>query len=256
MSTEPRFEFKYIADANTVNALKERLRDLMYPDPNTIDGGYHVNSIYYDTPQLDCYYEKLDGEKRRFKIRARWYGELDESTDLASKKVYVEIKHRNNDMNYKNRASIPANHLPELARNAEHLSQLGQLVDEKQVLEATIIERITGQMSLFPSCLVSYYRQPLLCRINPRLRVTFDSQLRTLGATSYNQTNPENGTVVLPPELCVVEIKFNWAMPLWLLEVCREVGLNLRRYSKYASSLEKTLPEFTDRQIRHQEALR
>lgn len=256
MSITPRFEFKYVSSINTVNSLKEKLSDLMIPDPNTIDGGYHVNSIYYDTPQLDCYYEKLDGEKKRFKIRARWYGELDISTDLSSRKVFIEIKHRNNDMNFKNRASVSATLLSDLAYSSDPIQQLGKIVDQNQTQEATTIERITGSMPLFPSCLVSYYRQPLLCRIDPRLRVTFDSQLHVLGANSFNQTNSENGTVVLPPDLCVVETKFNWAMPLWLLEIYREVGLNLRRYSKYASSLEKMFPELTDRYVRYQETLK
>ena len=256
MSTIPRFEFKYIVPIDTVNSLKARLTDLMYPDPNAINDGYHVNSIYYDTPQLNCYYEKLDGEKKRFKIRARWYGEFDSETDLSNRKVYVEIKHRNNDMNFKDRTSVSATLLPKLAQSAEPLKKLGQIADQRQIFEATTIERITSPMPLFPSCLVSYYRQPLLCRIDPKLRVTFDSQLRVLGTKSFSQTNKANGNTVLPHNLSVVEIKFNWAMPLWLLEISREIGLNLRRYSKYASSLEKGLPEFTDRNVRYQEVIK
>ena len=72
---------------------------------------------------------------------------------------------------------------------------------------------------------------------------------------SFNETFSNSGPRVLPPDLSVVEIKFNWAMPLWLIEICREVGLNLRRYSKYASSLEYLYPNFAERQVRYQEIL-
>tara|TARA_B100000686_G_C16707641_1_gene927278 strand:- start:593 stop:1363 length:771 start_codon:yes stop_codon:yes gene_type:complete len=255
MFTKPRYEFKYIARIEVVEALRERLKDSMIPDPNAINGGYHVNSIYYDTPDLSCYYEKLDGEKCRFKLRVRWYGEIDHQTDLSSLKVYTEIKHRNNDMNYKNRAYVSGKHLPEFAENQDRLLRLGEIVTKDQNAEAATIERLTSQKSFFPICIVSYFRQPLLCRFNPRLRVTFDTNLRTLGPKSYNQTVSENGSRVLPLDLCVVEIKFNWAMPLWMIEICREVGLDLRRYSKYAASLENLYPQFAERQLRFQEAL-
>ena len=256
MLTKPRYEFKYIAKLDIIEVLRKRLKESMTPDPNAIDGGYHVNSIYYETHNLDCYYEKLDGEKRRFKIRTRWYGEVDRNTDLSKLQVFVEIKHRNNDMNYKDRASVSGVHLPEFAENQEPLTHLGNITSKEQAIEAATIERITGQKPLFPICIVSYYRQPLLCRFNPGLRVTFDTHLRALGPKSFNQTMHDNGSPVLPPDLCVVEIKFNWAMPLWMIEICREVGLNLRRYSKYAASLEHLYPKFAERQIRYQEFLR
>ena len=256
MSIKPRYEFKYITELHVMEALRERLAESMTPDPNAIDGGYHVNSIYYDTPDLSCYYEKLDGEKLRYKVRTRWYGEINRQTDLSKLKAYVEIKHRNNDMNYKNRAFVSGVHLPEFAENQDLLMRLGEAVSEDQATEAAIIERITSQKLFFPICIVSYYRQPLLCRFNHRLRVTFDTNLRTLGPKSFNQTLHENGARVLPQNLCVVEIKFNWAMPLWMIEICREVGLDLRRYSKYAASLEILYPQFAERQTRYQDALR
>ena len=61
MFTKPRFEFKYITSLDTMAALQERLNEAMIPDPNADNGGYHVNSLYYDTPDLNCYCEKIDG---------------------------------------------------------------------------------------------------------------------------------------------------------------------------------------------------
>ena len=255
MFTKPRFEFKYITALDKMADFQERLNGAMIPDPNADNGGYHVNSIYYDTQDFSCYYEKIDGEKRRFKIRARWYGEIDDKTDLSKHKVFVEIKHRNNDMNFKNRVSVSANFLSELAENQNRLLQLSEVAGNTQVLEAATIERISSQKPLFPVCIVSYYRKPFICRINPRLRVTFDTNLRALGTKSFYQTAYENGATVLPKNLSVIEIKFNWAMPIWLIEICREFGLNLRRYSKYASSLENLFPQFAERSIRYQEAI-
>ena len=33
----------------------------------------HVNSLYYDTPNLDFAYDNILGESKRIKIRTRWY---------------------------------------------------------------------------------------------------------------------------------------------------------------------------------------
>ena len=255
MFTKPRYEFKYIVDLDTMRSFQKKLEETMMADPNSIDGGYHVNSIYYDTDDLSCYFEKLDGEKRRFKIRVRWYGELFKESDLSSLKLFTEIKHRNNDMNFKNRLKVQGKYLPEFAENRDLLGKVSQLVEKEDIFEATTIEHISSQKLFFPLCIVSYYRRAFFCRFNPRLRVTFDTGLRVMGTKNILNISSENGNPVLPKDLCVLEIKFNWAMPIWLMEICREAGLNLRRFSKYAASLEKLYPQYTARSIRFQESL-
>jgi len=255
MFAKPRFEFKYVTNLQILETLRERLADSMTPDPNVAGDGYQVNSIYYDTPEFNCYYEKLDGEKRRFKVRARWYGQLVPETDLSQYKVFVEIKHRNNDMNFKNRVAVSAELLPELVNNQNRLLQLEEVCGNSQIHKAATIKHIISQKLFYPTCIVSYHRRPFVCRFNPRLRVTFDTHIRVYGSESFLDTAENPGIRVLPNHLSVVEIKFNWAMPLWLIEICQEVGLHLRRYSKYASSLETLIPQFAERTVRFQEAL-
>lgn len=252
MFTRPRYEFKYVANMDTINALYQRLKDVMYDDPRAEGGGYHVNSIYYDTSDMLAYFEKIDGVGKRFKIRVRWYGEIFADTDLSKLNIFVEVKHRNNDMIFKNRVRLPGNFLEELCEDQTHLTKLSQLVNDNQAFEATTIQHLASQKLLLPYCIVSYFRRPLLSRISPKLRVTFDTNLRTLGTQNIYQVSSDNGNHILPPDLGIIEIKFHWAMPLWLLEICREVGLNLRRFSKYAASIETLYPDFAMREIRFQ----
>jgi SPX domain protein involved in polyphosphate accumulation len=255
MFTKPRYEFKYIISLDEMRAFQNRLDGVMELDPNAIDGGYHVNSIYYDTQDLSCYYEKIDGEKRRFKVRVRWYGELEKESDLSSLSLFAEIKHRNNDTNFKNRLKLPGKYLPGFSENQQQLLRLSQYAEKKDLLEATTIEHIVSQRLFMPLNIVSYHRKAYLCRINPQLRITFDTSLRAFGTKNILNVSSSNGITVLPKDICVLELKFNWAIPLWLLEITREVGLNLRRFSKYAAGLEKLYPEFTMRSIRYQEFL-
>ena len=255
MLTQPRYEFKYIVTSQEAIEFIDRLEGNMIVDPNAKDGGYHVNSIYLDTLELSCYYEKIDGEKRRFKFRVRWYGELYKESDLESTNLYVEVKNRNNDMNFKNRVKLPGKHLIDISDNGEPLKNLMELASEKDQFDANLTQNIARRNKWFPMCITSYFRQPFLWPYDRNVRITIDSNLRTLGPHNILQTSKENGIQVLPLNLCVLEIKFNWAMPLWLLEICTESGLDLRRYSKYAACMERLYPQYTVRSPRFQEAL-
>ena len=60
------------------------------------DGEYplgHINSIYFDSYDTSSFYEKLNGDNLKIKIRARWYGCPEENTD-ADIPVFLEIKYR------------------------------------------------------------------------------------------------------------------------------------------------------------------
>ncbi len=255
MEIKPRFEFKYIVNTKLAESFLHSLKGNMIIDPHAKDEGYHVNSIYFDTPDLYCYYSKIDGEKLRYKFRVRWYGEILKESDLEKNTLFIEIKNRNNDEIFKNRVKLSGEFLPAIAENGFPLKKLSFLVQEKELFQANIIQNIANQNNWLPMCVTSYYRRPYLWPYDRDVRVTIDNNLRAQNVKNILQVSQENGSQVLPANLCVLEIKFNWAMPLWLLEACKEVGLEMRRYSKYASCMEKLYPEYTIRSSRFQECL-
>ncbi|BAV21848.1 hypothetical protein KaCgl_17710 [Corynebacterium glutamicum] len=88
-----RFEIKYLIPEQDVPALREQLATRMSTDPLSPPGGYRVESLYFDSADLRCYTEKIEGLKFRRKLRIRTYGDgvlTPEST------VSVEIKQRVN----------------------------------------------------------------------------------------------------------------------------------------------------------------
>ena len=65
-----RFELKYLLHHQTREFL-DRIKAHVHPDPNAgRDGFYKVLSLYFDSPDFMCYWEKLDGEKYRRKCYA------------------------------------------------------------------------------------------------------------------------------------------------------------------------------------------
>jgi len=249
---KPRYEYKYVVDTAMRDAFLERILDVVTLDPNAVDGGYHINSVYYDIDDLLAYWEKIDGVDNRFKIRIRYYGEIDEKTDLSKMKIYVEAKHRMDQLLFKNRVKIPGDYLETIQDDQLLNLRLRDIVDSKQLEDAVLLDSLIGQRPLLPMAIVSYYREAYVCRINPAMRITFDSNLRTAGPTAIYKRTSDNGNLFLPDELSIVEIKFHWAMPLWLLAICREVGLLQRRYSKYCSAIETLYPDLSARAMRFQ----
>lgn len=249
MPARPRYEFKYVVPVRTARAFQECLGDAMVPDPHAKDGGYFINSIYYDTPEFDAYFEKIDGADDRYKVRLRFYGEVEEGTDLGGVAAFLEVKHRHDNLIHKERLRVPGDILPAAGDGRINLLDLWDRIPEKARADAETIHELVTRRPLHPVCIVSYYREPLVSRLDPTLRVTVDTSLRVQPPGAWNRASLLNGNLFLPPEMCVVEVKFHWAMPVWLVDICRESGLNLRRYSKYCAAIEQRFPQVGVRRV-------
>jgi VTC domain len=89
-----RFELKYLLPRERAAALCEEALPYTQDDSHGRGTPYVITSLYYDTPDLACYWEKVDGLKCRRKLRIRHY---EGAADLApDTRVFVEIKQRIN----------------------------------------------------------------------------------------------------------------------------------------------------------------
>jgi len=88
-----RFELKYLITLQQAEVFKKALRAFLVADEHGNNNGhYGLNSLYYDSPDFRCYWEKVDGIKFRRKLRIRRYAS--ESPLTADTPVFVEIKQR------------------------------------------------------------------------------------------------------------------------------------------------------------------
>ena len=109
-----RFELKYLLTLPQAERFKTALRAYLVPDEHgNGNGRYPLSSLYYDSPDLRCYREKVDGLKFRRKLRIRLYG--DSLTNETP--VFVEIKQRLDRVTQKRRIILPY---------AEALRQIGR----------------------------------------------------------------------------------------------------------------------------------
>lgn len=226
-----RYELKYLVPEARVPEVRELLTSRMDGDANAQHGGYEVLSLYYDSERLRFYWEKIEGERFRRKLRLRVYGDRSAVTDDTP--VFLEIKQRVNRVTQKRRVRIPYGAARRLCDEREMVPhEPGQTAFLEEVL-ALVVEN-----DLRPIVTTSYRREPFVGRdVDPGLRVTLDHRIRGrdrdfhLGADSQNR-------FTVSPHLAVMEIKVNERAPYWITDMAAALELSVVRVSKYCQSVE------------------
>ncbi|MGW4628562.1 VTC domain-containing protein [Streptomyces rubiginosohelvolus] len=227
-----RFELKYLVPVEEAAAIRDELGERMDRDLNSPVGGYGVWSLYYDTPQLRFYWEKIEGLKFRRKLRIRHYGDLDTVTDDSP--VCVEIKQRVNRVTQKRRITLPYG-------VARRLCDGREMVDHS-VKESAFIQEVLDlivRLNLQPTAITGYQREALVGRdTDTGLRVTFDRRVRGRDRDFHFGTATPENRFTIPPHMSVMEIKVNERTPHWITDLAARRNLNLVRISKYVQSVE------------------
>ncbi|GAA4039904.1 polyphosphate polymerase domain-containing protein [Nonomuraea soli] len=226
-----RYEIKYLVDQSVVPALREDFARRLDEDEYSGYGGYAVESVYYDTPALRFYWEKIEGLRFRRKLRVRHYGDSAGLTDETP--VFVEIKQRVNRVTQKRRIRVPYGMARRLCDKREmiphHESQRG-FVEE--------VLGLVGTLDLRAVATTGYQREAFKGRdADVGLRVTMDHRVRgrdrdfELGAAATNR-------FTVAPHLAVLEVKANERVPYWMTDLTARHGLQVVRISKYCQSIE------------------
>lgn len=228
-----RFELKYLLTLKQAETFKQALRAYLLPDEHGNDEGrYPLTSLYYDSPDFRCYWEKVDGVRFRRKLRIRRY--VADEALTGDTPVFVEIKQRLDRVTQKRRIIIPY-------RDAMHLCNDRQYPETFAPDDKTVLDEIYAylwQYNLRPVSIVNYERQAFIgTDYDLGLRVTFDTSLQYQTHSLLLHEEPST-LPMLPADRVVMEIKVNERIPYWLTEMIAAHNLKLIRISKYCRSIE------------------
>ena len=225
-----RFELKYLIGGKVRDALLPDLLPYVVPDPEGGESGtYKVTSLYYDTDDLYFFRSKIEGIRFRRKVRIRQYGDFSAAPDALT---MLEIKQRIGRTTQKRRLALPLAESVALCK-----AELERTWDDARDREvAGEIEFLVRNLRLRPTCLVSYVRQAFMGgRYEPGLRVTFDQNLwASPGADGFT---PGTRHHFLSPDLLVMEVKANDAVPQWVSRMLARHGCEIERFSKYVTGI-------------------
>lgn len=227
-----RYEFKYPLPDHVAQAILPVLLHYgMKLDPSVQKHGNHfytVNSLYFDSPLRDDYYDKAGGFLNRKKIRIRIYEDI-----LTPKidEIWLEKKLKRDMHVAKKRICIPFEHYEELIKGSRaHMFALYKDSPYGTELLTDII-----QQNMRPHVAVQYKRVPLIVPGSSDLRITLDSDIQACFSSnlcySPAMARVHSGTTV-------IEVKFSTLIPSWLKSLITRYGLQRASFSKYTNSVE------------------
>ncbi len=233
-----RNEIKYFIEPAMVQALLDYSRAHIIHDEYALkmpDFRYTVRSLYYDSPNLDFYWEKIDGLKVRRKLRIRTYNTRDENSV-----AFLEIKRRYGTAVVKERAKYSFDEIARLMSSPEHIWLSYQESTDGSLVLGKWIDNII-RWNLEPTMLVVYEREAYVGRFkdenNTRLTIDYDVRVRVTDSVDHMFAE-ENLTHVVS-NLCILELKYNQFMPKWMRGLVQEFGLTQRSISKYCMGIDE-----------------
>ena len=226
-SLPQRFERKYFIVAGEIGLAYGILRQICLPAAEY--PSEQINSLYFDTIDLDQHERSLAGDFAKDKVRIRWYGKTEELSGLQT--VFVELKSRMGFASTKQRykMQVPADTL-----------QSGNII--KGIIPSSRLVDILSGFGYFPAgkffpvIRISYWRYRF-SEIITGQRLSLDSHIRsTLIMPSYGYGERELGL-----HGAVIEVKGqNMAIPVSLKRM-RILHTDWTRFSKYSACIEAHL---------------
>ncbi len=229
--THNRFEIKYLMNFREVPSLLEEVQAYLTADEHSDpERGYSIYSVYWDSPDLGFFWEKVEGLKYRRKLRFRRYA--------GSEDVHVEIKQRTDRTLQKRRCRLPVHEVDRLfAGLAAGYGSLPTDAVDPVVAEAAVM---CHRWRLAPRIGVRYQRRAFNGIYEPGLRVSFDTRVQYRRVEQGTALEPfDVGKYVIDPRTTIMEVKYTSSAPLWLARTITRFNLQMVRMSKYCSAVDR-----------------
>lgn len=209
-----RHEYKYVIPYEEMLKLKTKLDKILTIDR---DNSYIVRSLYFDSYNDNDYYDKLNGELNRKKIRIRIY-------DITSNKVKLEIK-----------AKYDYHQLKEsLIINQEEATKI---INGDYEFLLTYNNETANKIYLIlkegyqPKVIIEYDR--LAYTTSTTTRITFDYNIKKSTDFENFFTNNINYINLVDSKDIVLEVKFDRFLEPYISKILEKYTSRNQSVSKY-----------------------
>jgi hypothetical protein len=232
----------YDTPTKIINTLPERFERKYYLTPKEVGFAYgllrhiclaaseyhseQINSLYFDTAELDQHERSSSGDYYKDKVRIRWYGEDKNLQGLQA--VFLELKSRRGFASTKQRCKL---HVP-----AESLAPANL---RKGIIPRTLLMDTLARFGYFPSQMlrpiirISYWRYRF-SEIMTGQRISLDYHIRS----TMIIPGPGNGEKELELPGGVIEIKGRTMELPTALRYARMLDTDWTRFSKYSTCID------------------
>ena len=214
-----RQEKKFAINIADGAVLGGRLGAIMHADVHNGTQGYVIRSLYFDTPDDQDFYDKVDGLELRRKIRLRTYGPR---SDFAM----LEMKQKEGPYQRKRSLRLRREDAVQLCRG--DYRPLMAYIDP-------FAAECSGQMHsrcYRPKAVVEYRRQAFVAREN-HIRITLDSRIIATESSFDLFSEHLPMYAVMDPFHMVLEVKYNGFLLSYLKDLLDRVERSELSVSKY-----------------------
>ncbi len=227
-----RYEFKFLISRTQRDSIIGRFPEHIAPDSNSgPDANYRIYTLYYDSPERDCYWEKLRGLGSRRKLRVRLY---ESAQAAASGACFVEIKHKHDGRGVKRRLHTTLTSAMKITGGLPSSAPIWP--GEERIFSE--VQQFITERNFRPICCLRYDRKAFVdLAPDSDLRITFDEDIR------YRMDDLESlqkGTFencLLNEGESVMEIKVTGAVPVWLIRILSQEKCTPAGRSKYCDAI-------------------
>jgi VTC domain len=229
-----RFELKYLVTEDVARAMRDFIRGYLVPDEfaaKSSDLSYPNHSLYLDSDDLVLYWEVINGNMNRHKLRLRYYD------DNPTAPVFFEIKRRSDNAILKERGAV--------RREAVATLLSGQLPDASHLVsnhpkQLSALQHFCLLMHQNGAKLkthVYYQREAWMSPADNSVRVTFDRHVCSAPHSEPVITTRIENPVMPWGQLVILELKFTTRFPNWFFEMVRLFNAMQCGVAKYAEGV-------------------
>jgi hypothetical protein len=182
-----RFERKYLIREEVALEIRDFVQSHLELDENGVgkpDFAYPVHSLYLDSDDLKLYWQTINGDKNRFKLRVRYYN------DSAVAPVFFEIKRRINQCILKQRTAVRREAVETIL--ASQMPAAAELVsgEAKDAMALYRFIELVQQIDARPKAHVAYSREAYLPHDDNSARVTDGAHRADVHAALVHANGP------------------------------------------------------------------
>lgn len=214
-----RHELKHEINQLDFLILRQRLRTIMFPDPNAVGGKYAIRSLYFDNASDKALREKLDGVSRREKFRIRYY-----NGDVSI--IRLEKKSKLGGLGNKQSTNLTNEQIENILEG-----RLDWMPECPEGLVRELYAKMRTQ-GLQPKTIVDYTREPFVFEPG-NVRVTLDYDIR-MGMNCSDFLNPDSVTIPAGDAPIILEVKWDNFLPDIIRDAIQIPGRRSSAFSKYA----------------------
>ena len=231
-----RFELKYRVNESVALQMREFIRSYLVLDEfsaGKVDYSYQNHSLYLDSDDLRLYWDVINGDKNRYKLRIRYYD------DHEASPVFFEIKRRMDNAILKKRCAVKREGVASLL--AGQMPQPHHLFSPGTKSWDAIQEfcRLKEDLQASPKTLVVYRREAWISVDDNSARVSFDRDVCSAPHFTPDLTTKlENYVMPFAPDV-ILELKFTGRFPNWFRQLVEMFGVMQLGAAKYADGVER-----------------